>query len=101
MKLADLDLIRELSVDLNEARSVLAAFEECPDETVSCHASLAGPAFRRTARITLLPIPKSQAVSAAKREVDKVAQQLVQLGVTVDVVIEDTPNRLVYGTVGP
>lgn len=90
MNLSNIDRVRELSNELNHTREVLAAFERMPGDTVpACaHTSVGG---YRGHSVVLLPVAKSVAVSAAKREVSKVIEQLAHLGVEVDEAVFSLP----------
>lgn len=85
MKLAALDRVAELRRELECAQSVLLDFEQHKEETVPAYAKTAsGGDYGRGHRVALLPVKTSVAVSAAKRDVDKVIAELAQLGVTVE-----------------
>lgn len=86
MELKDLDRVGQLRVDLDYADAVLQAFEEMPGPMVPTQAvSAAKLDFgRKVARVDLLPVEKSVAVSAARREREKIVNELRQLGVTVE-----------------
>lgn len=80
MELKDLELVTQLKSDLQQADQTLRAFENLPDGPVQVYAE--GSGYVR-ARVELLPVDKSVAVSAAQRKRSKVVAQLQSLGVTV------------------
>lgn len=83
MKLSDLTQVRTLNQELEAATKTLAAFEAEKEEMVPV---LAHTTDLRMGghTVPLLPVPKAQAVSAAKREREKIVEELRNLGVEVD-----------------
>lgn len=77
MDLNDLEKVHDLRSGLGYALQTLRAFERVEGDTVRSFAT----ANHQT--VVLLPILKEVAISAAKREVSKLIQQLSNLGVTV------------------
>ena len=86
MKLSNFEFVDNLRRQLEAADGVLAAFEAVKEETVAVSAHSGGglAAYGRGCTVMLLPVPKQVAVSAAKRERDKIVARLAEYGVEVD-----------------
>lgn len=101
MNLKDLDRTGQLRGKLVLARRTLDAFERFDGETVPSTAYIPRDPNQMgglSGCVDLLPVPKSQAVSAAKREVSKIVEQLAHLGVEVDEPAERPYGDAIPGT---
>jgi hypothetical protein len=83
MRLEDLDTVRNLRMVLEEADATLKAFDAAETENVPVRAYTCATHGSLSFAVNLLPVPKQVAVSAARREREKIADKLRSLGVTV------------------
>ncbi|MDB5975159.1 MAG: hypothetical protein JWR07_1919 [Nevskia sp.] len=86
MNLNDFDKVSELRMELGRALKTLRLFETSTLEAIPTTAFLPhGDCGSQPGSVVdLLPVPRSVVVSAAKREVDELVNELLQFGVTVE-----------------
>ncbi len=103
LKLSQLENLLEqgrgLQDRLREADRTIAAFEKIQGDTVRCIAVTEDPerGVRYGARlqVDVLPVSKSAAIGAAKRDRFKIVQQLADLGIEVDAPREKTSGEVI------